>query len=234
MISGSVLGNGEWVLSSNNACTNNICRLDYSGGPAVIGAGVTMRGAGRRVYMFENTINNSDVLVNRGSLRAETPGGYWYVERLQNEGTIRVTNGDYFGAGFFGNVGTLQLGPGGTLELQGSPQFNLPTTIDGATLVLNASGGATTVQPLTLANGIIRLANPASGVPIASTSASSAIYIGATVTPAQLAAMPVSGPAIVRFDGSAFGFSGAARPRRHHVRLHLHRLQLELRPGFDP
>lgn len=206
-IGGSVLGSGDWILLSISNCANNACRLDYDGSPNIeIAEGVTIRSAGRRVSMYESSNLETALLINRGTLAAQTSGGYWYIERLRNEGLIRVSNGDRFFAGFYGNVGQLELGPGGTLEVLGTPHFNLPTTIDGATLVLAASGGATTVQPLQLGNGSVYLSHGASGVPIDSTGGT--VFLSAAVTPAQLAAMPITGPAIVRFAGNSFSFNG--------------------------
>ncbi len=204
-INGSIKGNGEWVLSSTTSC-NNGCTLHYTSSPPMeIGAGVTVRSAGRRVYMYATSSLPSSVLVNRGTLCAETPGGYMYIERLTNEGLIRVSTGDEIAAGFYNNVGALQLGPGGTLTMYGTPNFNLPTTIDGSTLNLAATS-VTTVQPIHLASGYIVLSNPASGVPIASTGGS--VSINTTVTPAQLAAMPISGPAIVSLSGPVYPNGG--------------------------
>ena len=204
-INGSIEGNGEWVLSSTTSC-NNGCTLHYSSSPPMeIGAGVTVRSAGRRVYMNATSSLPSSVLVNRGTLCAETPGGYMYIERLTNEGLIRVSTGDEIAAGFYNNVGTLQLGPGGILTMYGTPNFNLPMTIDGSTLNLSATS-ATTVEPIHLKSGYIVLSSPTSGVPIVSTGGS--VSINTTVTPAQLAAMPISGPAIVGLSGPVYPNGG--------------------------
>ncbi|QEG36873.1 hypothetical protein [Bythopirellula goksoeyrii] len=213
-----ILGSGEWQLKSSRPESSDfqyrILFHEQAGKELLIGPDVIVRSMGESVVLSLPayfTESNSGTVVNQGQILAETDGGYFHISDFRNEGLIRITNGDYFSAGFKGAVGQVELQPGGEMTVYGSPHFDLSFTVGfDASLILNAETQATASQPLNLeSGGTIYLRSPESILPIASTGGE--VYLnfnstGPAITATQLSTLPITGTAQVLLTSTYTGF----------------------------
>lgn len=208
---GDIVGQGEWVLDSAGSCDGDslrTCELEYYAqhGPIVIGPDVTVRSAGRRLFMSESSGSTlpQGVLENQGTMLFESPGGFTYIERLRNRGLIRVAGGDHLQAGFVGDVGDVVIGPGGHFEVFREPNFNRPVVVEQGTLELLTSTIAGYTAPVDLRDGgRVLLSVPQLGIPIASTGGE--VRLNTSFTANELQALSISGPAQVVATSYSFG-----------------------------
>ena len=210
-----ILGSGEWVLKSTLPRSANfpyrVYFYEQGSNEMRIGPDVTVRSVGEVVSLVAGpaVVNNPGIVVNQGTIIAETNGGSFYISDFRNEGLIRISNGDYMSAGFRGAVGNVELGDDSHLRIYDAPQFNLPLVVgSGAYLDINAEQQATASQPLQLAEGgRILFGTPLSIVPVDSSGGQ--ISLDGNLTLTKLNSLNVTGPAPIQFAGGSLDLEGS-------------------------
>ncbi|TWT95284.1 hypothetical protein Pla108_34290 [Botrimarina colliarenosi] len=211
-------GVGEWRLVSgkpeSSGFNYDVLYYESLGYELTIGPDVTVRSMGESVRLLNQYYDwdTGGVVVNEGTILAETADGWFYVEGFRNEGLIRVSGGDSFSASFNGAVGDVELGAGGKLTLTGAPHFNRPLVVgDGAEVWLLPETSATTAAPLKLQPGGELWITPEGIVPVDSTGGAVFLrtYLGRnTYTASELTTLPITGAASVAFSSAGIDLEG--------------------------